>query len=179
MSRKWKERKAQVLAAKSATTKPGPSAEVRRRRNRRFMTVGLLAIALPIVELIAYQFRAITISLVNRSEVLIKGVKVTYPGGEIEASDLKPGGSVNRVIRPRFSFQGAPFSTYALTIRYTPENGQVNGYLGRVGTIDYSATEMYTFTQSPPAGEIQLQHASRPGFPLSLVRDLMERLGFG
>jgi hypothetical protein len=181
MSRKSKERrKKQAEGKDSPDAKPSTTSEIfRRRRNKRFLVVGLIAITFPILEVIAYQFRAITITMVNRSNVAIKGIKVSYTGGGFDAPDLKPGASLTRLIRPDFSFKRETFSTYALSIRYTPENGMINGFMGRVGAIDYSAQEMYTFSQSPPDETVQLQHASRPGFPLSLVRDLMERLGFG
>jgi len=182
MSRKSKDRRKKEKAVTKEPTEARPSTAaeaVRRRRNRRFLFLGLIAISFPILEVIAYQFRAITVSMVNRSDVVIEKIKVVYPGGEFDAPELKPGGSVTRLIRPDFTFSQAQFSTYPLSIRYTPENRMINGYMGRVGTIDYSAEELYTFTKSPEGGGVQLQHSTRPGFPLNLVRDLMERLGFG
>jgi len=180
MSRKWRERKKEIAEAKEG--KPAKSTAttvaLRRRRNRRFLYIALLGISFPILELIAYQFRAITITLVNRSEVAINGIKVTYTGGAFDTPELKPGGSLTRLIRPDFTFKGEHFSTYAMSIRYTPEKFGIMAHLGRAGALDYSAQEIYTFTRSPE-GVVQLQHTSRAGFPLSLVRDLMERLGFG
>jgi hypothetical protein len=181
MSRKWKERRKERLEGKDAVPAKSSAtlAILRRRRNKRFLFVGILAISFPILEVIAYQFRAITITMVNRSEVAIKGIKFTYSGGAFDVAELKPGGSLTRLIRPDFSFNKNQFSTYTLSIRFTSENGQIIGQMGRAGALDYSAQEVYTIVQAPPNGEIQVQHATRPGFPLSLVRDLMERLGFG
>jgi hypothetical protein len=180
MSRKWRERKQEIAEGKEG--KPAKSAAtseaLRRRRNRRFLYIALLGISFPILEVIAYRFRAITITMVNRSDLMIKGIKVTYSGGAFDAPELKPGASLTRLVRPDFTFKGEHFSTYAMTIRYIPENAGIMGHLGRAGALDYSAQEIYTFTKAPE-GLIQLQHTTRPGFPLSLVRDLMERLGFG
>ena len=183
MSRKWRERRQQSVEAKGSTpAKPSATTDaLRRRRNRRFLFVGLLALSFPILEVIAYQFRAITITLVNRSELAIKGITVTYSGGAFDVPELKPRGSLTRLIRPDFTFKfkGDQFSTYNLTIRYATEDGNSYGQIGRAGALDYSAREIYTFTQTPPNGRVQLQHTTRLGFPLSLVRDLMDRLGFG
>ena len=49
------------------------------------------------LEVVAYRFRAITITLSNRSAEPITRVKLTYTGGSIETAELKPGGSVTRV----------------------------------------------------------------------------------
>lgn len=179
MSRKWRERKKEIAEAKEG--KPARSTATSealiRRRNRRFMYIGLLAISFPILEFIAYQFRAISVTFVNRSDLVVKGIKVNYTGGEFEVPELKPGGSQTRLIRPNFTFKGEHFSTYTMTIRYTPENAGIMSLIGRAGALDYSAQEIYTFATAPE-GPIMLQHSTRPGFPLSLVRDIMERLGF-
>jgi hypothetical protein len=180
MSRKSRERrKGKFQGEASPEGKPPATPEaLKRRRNRRFLFVGLIGLSFPIIELIAYQFRAITITFVNRSDDLVKKIKVTYSGGEFDEPELKPGGSISRRIRPDFTFKGEHFSTYTLTIRFAAVDG-LHSQIGRAGTLDYSAQEIYTITQAPPEGRIQLQHTNRPGFPLSLVRDLMERLGFG
>jgi hypothetical protein len=169
-----------------AKTKPTATLEaLKRRRNRRLLFVGILGLAFPLIEAVAYQFRAITISFTNRSEQVIKRIKVIYDGGEFEIDELKPGGIVNRVIRPDFSFQSKQFGTYLMRIRFNDGRG-VNSQFGRIGTIDFSATELYTFESIapnveaiPPHSETQLKHNTRPGFPLSLIRDLLTRMGFG
>jgi hypothetical protein len=184
MSRKSKERRkdANESKDKAKESKAAPSATtsaiLRRRRNKRFLFVGLLGLSFPILEVIAYQFRAITITIINRAEVGVKGVKVIYSNGAFDLPELKPGGSATRVIRPDFSFSRDQFSTFTMSIRFSADNGQIFGQMGRVGALDYSSQEIYTITQTPPEGHIQLQHTTRPGFPLSLVRDLMDRLGF-
>ncbi len=182
MSRKSKERNKKEKVGRKAVDEATPARTpeaLRRRRNRRFLFVGLIGLCFPILEVIAYQFRAITITFINRSELAIKGIKVTYTGGEFEVPALKPGASQTRLIRPDFSFtqKGDQFSTYELTIQYAAEKGSLFRQRGRAGTLDYSAQEIYTITQTPEGG-LQLQHTNRPGFPLSLIRDLMERLGF-
>lgn len=187
MSRKSKKRKQEREPSKAKAkvqgdAKPKLTAEeLRRRRNRRYLVVGLLAISFPILEVIAYQFRTITLTIVNRSDVLVKSIKFNYSGGNFEVPELKPGGSATRVIRPDYSFnlKGDGFSTYTQAIRLTSEDGQIIAQMGRAGGVDFSATEVFTIISTPPKGQLELQHTSRPGFPLSLVRDLMERLGFG
>jgi hypothetical protein len=177
MSKKSKERRKD---RDGGTPPPKGTAEaLKRRRNRRFLFIGLIALAFPLLELIAYQFRAITVVLINRSDVLAKGVEVTYPGGSFEVPELKPGGSVTRVIRPDYTFKGEHFSTYSTTVRFATDDGGFFRQLGRAGALDYSATERYEITRTPVENRIQLQHTTRPGFPLSLARDLMDRLGFG
>lgn len=179
MSRKWRERR-KTLAEGSPEAKPPVTPEsLRKRRNRRFLFVGLIALSFPLLELIAYQFRAITVTVVNRSNVLVKGIKVVYTGGAYEAAELKSGSTLTRQIRPDFTFQKNQFSTYTLAIRFSTDNGQIFGQMGHVGALDYSAQEIYTITELPPEGRVQLEHTTRPGFPLSLVRDLMGRMGFG
>ena len=181
MSKKSKERRKERAEAKGAApAKPPMTAEVlRRRRNRRFLFVALIGVAFPILEVIAYRFRAITITLVNRTDNVIKGIKVTYAGGAFDAPELKPGGSLTRLIRPDFTFNREQFSTYNFAIRFTTEEGNFYNQMGRAGTLDYSAQELYTVTRPAPGSIIQVQHTTRLGFPLSLVRGLMDRLGFG
>jgi hypothetical protein len=180
MSRKSKERrKEKTRGGDSPEARPSTTPEaLRHRRNRRFLFVGLIALTFPILEVVAYQFRAITITFVNSSNLTVKGIKVTYSGGAFDAPELKPGASLTRRIRPDYSFKGEQFSTYSLAIRFAAEDG-LHSQLGRAGALDYSAQEIYTITQTPPESRLQLEHTTRPGFPLSLVRDLMERLGFG
>lgn len=175
--------KNQIEGAKANPSTPAKSPAtleiLRRQRNGRLLFVGLIAISFPILEAIAYQYRTVTIKVVNRSKLAVKGLKLTYSGRLLEVPEMKPGESVSRLIRPDYTFTREHFSTYPLSIRFATEDGQIFGQIGRVGTIDFSPTEIYTIIQTPPEGQIQLQHDTRPGFPLSLVRDLMERLGFG
>ena len=79
------------------------------------------------------------------------------------------------MVRPDFSFKGDSLLTYPVTIRFAIGTG-FNSQIGRAGALDFSATEIYTVVKTPTEG-IQIQHTTRPGFPLSLVRDLTERLG--
>lgn len=179
MSRKHRERKQKTEAGAKGESKPGSPAVVealKRRRNKRLLFIGLIGLSFPIIEVIAYQFRTITISLVNRTSEPLKGVAVTYAGGSFDAEEIKPNDVLTRVIRPDFSFNGDNFLTYPLSIRFAVGSG-FNRQMGRVGALDFSATENYTVVSQPPDGQIQIQHTTRPGFPLSLVRDLMERLG--
>jgi hypothetical protein len=152
--------------------------DLKRRRYRRLMFVGLIGLSFPVFEFIAYQFRAITITITNRADLMINKVQVTYDGGTFETLALKPGGSFTRVIRPNFTFTNKQFSTYAFTIRLNAENGMIS-QMGRAGAIDYSAKEIYTIQALPPDGRLQLQHTTRLGYPMALVRDLLERLGVG
>jgi hypothetical protein len=159
--------------------KPATSVEaVKRRRNRRLLIVGLIGLSFPILEVIAYQFRTITVTVSNRSDRLLAKLKVTYAGGSFEAGDLKPGGSITRVIRPDFSFKGADFATYPIELQFATGNGIIR-QAGRIGTIDFSAHETFTVEPSPLEVPMQVKHSTSPGFPLSLVRDLLERLGIG
>jgi hypothetical protein len=175
MSRKWR---------RIAEGKPEPPSQpmvdaLKRRRNRRLIFVGLIALSFPILEVIAYRFRAITMTINNRTVGPVTNLEVTYPGGSFREAEIKPGGEVIRVTRPDFRFSGNEFSTYPLTIRFSTADGGIIRQLIRAGALDYSATEKYTIEMVPPDGHIQLKHTSSPGFPLNVVRDLLARLGFG
>ena len=64
MSRKWR-RIAQ------GQPEPVPARDrdaLRKRRNRRFLVLGLIALSFPILEVIAYRFRAITLIVENRTK---------------------------------------------------------------------------------------------------------------
>jgi hypothetical protein len=160
--------------------KPSLSVEaLKRRRNKRFLFVALVGISFPIFELIAYQYRAITISFSNRSEQAIRSVKVTYDGGAFDLPEIKPGGVATHVIRPNFQFTSKEFATYWMWISLSTENGHIIRLGERTGALDFSSKELYTIESTPPNGQIELKHTTRPGFPLGLVRDLMERLGIG
>jgi hypothetical protein len=173
MSKKSRERR-----KAEAEGTPAASIEARRsRRNRRLIFVGLIGLSFPIFEFIAYRFRTITISIVNQTGQAVRSIKVTYAGGAFDSAELKPGASLNRVIRPDFSFTSSQFSTYPLSIRLSTEDGQIFGQTGRAGALDYSAQEIFTVALLPPEGRVQIQHTTRPGFPLGLIRDILERLG--
>jgi hypothetical protein len=183
MSKKSRERrKAKDEAKPEAKVKSSgeATAALKRRRNKRWVLVGILAASFPIFELIAYQFRAITITFVNKLDQPIKDIKLTYDGGSMEIPELKPGVSESRRIRPDFSFRGNKFATYSQTISYKTQDGIMARQLGRAGALDFSAREFYTI--EPQLNEkglqIQIQHSTQPGFPMSLVRDLIESLGF-
>jgi hypothetical protein len=183
MSKKSRERRKARLEAKAQgkgkpePTSPATLEALKRRRNRRFLFVGLIGLSFPILELIAYQFRTITISVINKSDMPIKKLKVTYAGGDFADDELKPGQAITRVVRPDFSFTSNQFSTYPLTIRFSAGSG-FNSQIGRAGALDFSATEIYTIVNLPDNSGVQIQHTTRAGFPLSLVRDVLERLGF-
>jgi hypothetical protein len=179
---RYKDRfKTETGAVTPTEIKPQTSREIlKRRRNKRFLFVAIVGICFPIFELIAYQFRAITISFANRSELVVRSIKVTYDGGAFQLPEIKPGGVAVKVIRPNFNFslKSHQFSTYKMRISLSAENGSIIGQMGDAGALDFSATELYTINSVPPKNDIQLQHTTRAGFPLGLVRDLMERLGF-
>ncbi len=171
--------KAKGKAKENAEAKPMRTVEeLKRRRYRRLMYVALIGLSFPILEFIAYQFRAITITIDNRTDQMINKVQVIYDGGAFDTPALKPGETFNRVIRPNFTFTSKQFSTYAFTIRLDAENVKLS-QLGRAGAVDYSAEEIYNIVALPPDGRVQIQHATRLGFPMRLVRDLMDRLGIG
>ncbi len=177
---RYKDRNKTEAAPDGPKKEPATLEILRRRRNKRFLFVGLVAIAFPIFEVIAYQFRAITVSFTNRSDLMVRSVKVSYDGGSFEIPEIRPGGVAARVIRPDFRFTSDShlFSTYKMSISLCVENGQILRTWGRAGALDYSAQELYTIEPVPPKNDLQLQHSTRPGFPLSLVRDLMDRMGF-
>ena len=178
MSRKSRERRKARQDDQGST--PSPTAEaVKRRRNRRLIFVALIGISFPILELVAYQFRVITVTVSNRSKQPITNLKVTYAGGSFDAPEVKPGGSVTRLIRPDFTFKGEHFATYLLGIRFAYPDGIFSQQGNRVGTIDFSAHETYVIEPSPLIVPVQVRHTTSPGFPLSLIRDLLERLGIG
>lgn len=160
---------------------PTPSATVealKRRRNRRLIFVGLVALSFPILEAIAYQFRAIAMTIDNRTEGPITRVKVTYPGGSFEEPEIKPGAAITRLTRPDFSFSGAEFSTYRVMIEFATADALIR-QSGRAGALDYSAHEKYIIEVVPTDGQVQLKHATSPGFPLGAIRDILARLGIG
>lgn len=153
-------------------------AAFRKRRNRRYLFLGLIALSFPLIEAIAYQYRAIEITVVNNFREPITRVKVVYPGGQFEEAEIKPEDSITRTIRPDFTFKSQDFSTYKLDIRFFTAGGFFHQY-SKAGTIDYSAREIYTVVPSPPAGQADLQHVTKPGFPLGTVREVLKRLGLG
>jgi hypothetical protein len=177
MSRKSRERRKAKEEAKDSTPSTTPNV-VKRRRRRRLIFVALIGISFPILELIAYQFRVITVTIINRSNQPITDLLVSYSGGSFDAPELKAGGSITRLIRPDFNFKGERFATYLFEIHFKHANG-----IGRQkmwpGTIDFSAQETYTVEPMPLEGGVQVKHTTTPGFPLSVVRNLLDRLGIG
>jgi hypothetical protein len=180
MAKKSRERyKDRNQPAADPNAKPAPTLQaLKRRRYKRLLFVGLLGLLFPLFEFVAYQYRAITISITNKTDEVVRSVKVTYDGGAFEIAELRPGGVDVRVIRPNYNFGSTHFGTYLMKISFLVDKGY-NSQMGRAGAIDFSANELYTIEAIPPNNQFQLKHTTRPGFPLSLVRDLMERLGMG
>ncbi len=150
----------------------------KRRRNRRLIVLGLIALSFPIVEVVAYRYRAITVTVANRTSRPMIGLKVTYTGGSFGVDAIEAGGSVTRVIVPDYTFRGSEFSTYRTTIEFSTPGGFCR-QTGRAGTLDYSAHETYTLQLAPPEGPVELKHTTFPGFPLGTIRELLQRLGIG
>lgn len=157
-----------------------PIEVLRRRRTKRLILVGVVAAALPLFEVIAYQFRAITVTIENRAETPITRFKMVYTGGSTTIDEIRPGATAVRVIRPNYQFGGGEhFSTYHLELQFTTGDGSFFRQVGRAGTLDYSARERYVIEAPVPGQPAQLKHSTSPGFPLGAVRDLIARLGFG
>lgn len=153
---------------------------MRRRRRRRLLFVGAVLVAIPLFELISYQVRAITVTLVNASEAPIRDVRVEYTGGSFKEVELAPGGAVTRVIRPDYSFKSPDFSSYRTTIRFgTADGGLIRQFI-RVSSMDYTARETYTIRPSAPGtpgASLVVDHTTEPGFPLGEIRAFLKRLG--
>ena len=156
-----------------------PAQVVRKRRYRRFLLLAIIAVVLPLAEVVAYQWRGILITVVNHSNNLVRNVKFSYPGGGFEAKELKPGGEITHLARPNYSFSRASFSTYPVRVSATGENTTISLIDPKTGTVDYSARETYTIESEELPGSLKFHHTTRPGFPLGLLRDLLTSLGVG
>ncbi len=156
-----------------------PGQMVRRRRNRRMLFLLVVAVTLPLLEVLAYRYRSILITVVNRSEAVVTKVKVSYPGGSFEAKELKPGGELTQLARPIYTFTSDEFSTYRTMITFSTADGGFIRQNGRTGTIDYSARETYSIQPEPATGSVGIKHTTSPGFPLGAIRDLLTKLGIG
>ncbi len=177
LSRNQRRKQARAEAEALAPAQPTAGEIIRRRRNRRFLFVAVVVVALPVLEVISYQYRAITIVIANKAEVPLTRLKVTYPGGLFEAPELKAGASVTHVARPNFTFTREKFSMYELFLTFTtPDKGSIRQF-ARTGSIDYSARETYTVEPDPQDGKLVIKHTTDPGFPLSAIRDLFRSLG--
>ena len=160
-----------------AAAQPTPGEVVRRRRTRRLLLLAVVAVALPLLEVVAYRFRSILIVVANRSDEVVTNVQVTYPGGSFEAPELKAGGELTHVARPNYSFGRDHFSTYLAAIRFRTARGDLIRQSGVAGTIDYSARETYAIQAEPSGAGLTIKHSTQPGFPLSTIRDLFAKFG--
>jgi hypothetical protein len=168
-----------AVPTETAEARVARQAAIRRRRNKRLLVIGGIALTFPLFELVAFQFRTITISVENQTGNVIKDVRVTYSGGDFSSPEIKPGGSLTRVVRPEFSFKSGEFSTYRLTLQVRSiENGLFRQF-SRVSTLDYSGSEIYRVSTEPEGGQLQIKHATLPGFPLGTIRTLLQRMGVG
>jgi len=168
-----------AAAAKDAPTGPTPVEIVRRRRNRRMIFLGVVAVMSPLLEVVAYRYRSILITVANRSDEVVTNIKVTYPGGSFEAKELKPGGELTQLARPTYTFSKDEFSTYRTIISFSTADGSSIRQNGRTGTIDYSARETYTIQTEGANGTMGIKHTTSPGIPLGTIRDLLAKLGLG
>ena len=171
------QRRKQAEAAAPAAPTATPGEVVRRRRNRRMIFLGLIAVLLPLLEVAAYRFRSILIVVVNDSDEVVTNVKVSYPGGSFAAQELKPGAELTELARPDFTFTSAAFSTYLTQISFSSADGGLTRLAGRTGTVDYSARETFALRNDGPNGVMEIKHTTHPGFPLGAIRDLLTKLG--
>jgi len=88
MSRKWR----RIAEGKPEPVPQSTVDALKRRRKRRLIFVGLVGLSFPILEVIAYRFRTITMTIDNRTVGPITNLQVTYPGGSFEEPEIKPGG---------------------------------------------------------------------------------------
>ena len=174
-----KPRRKQRVAPDQAQANPPPAEVVRRRRNRRMIFLGIIATLLPLLEVAAYRYRSILIVVANQSDEIVTNVKLTYPGGLIEAKELKPGGELSEVARPLCTFTSTEFSTYRTTVSFSTADGGLVRQVARTGTVDYSARETFAIRNDGATGEMQIKHSTYPGFPLGAIRDLLTKLGVG
>jgi len=164
-----------------AEPRPNPSATataLRKRRNRRLIVLGAIALCFPILELLAYRFRAITVTIANRSAEPVTALKFSYPGGDFTLPEIPPADSITRVIRPDYTFRRDDFSTYRATIEFLTPNAR-HREQRKVGSLDYSAHETYTIQAGPEGARVEIKQTTSPGFPLSAIRELLARLGIG
>ena len=174
-------KKARAESKDQPKDKAGPSATaliLRKRRNKRLMILGAMALVIPVLEVIAYHYRAITITIVNKSPAPLTALKFTYPGGDFAAAEIRPEESISRVIRPDFSFSRADFSTYRPGLVFQTPDAHYRQFF-KISTLDYSCTENFAITPSPETGRAEVKQRTSPGFPLSAIRDLLARLGIG
>lgn len=153
---------------------------LRRRRRRRWIFILSILAAAPAVEAIAYHWRAISITVVNRSNGPIRALRVEYPGGSFEQAELDAGGAVTHLVRPNYSFSMANFSSYRTLIRFEGVGGVLFRQYVPIASLDYTAHETYTARPGPPGPQslpITLDHTTEPGFPLGEIRSLFRRLG--
>ena len=168
---------ARATAAPDVSLTPTAGEVIRRRRNRRMLFLGLVAVLLPTLEVVAYQFRSILIVVANRSDQVVTNVKVTYPGGEMEAKEIKPGGELTHVARPDYSFTKQDFSSYRVNVSASTATGAFRLIEPKVGTVDYSARETFAIQPEGENGPLTIKHTTYPGFPLGPIRDLLTQLG--
>lgn len=172
------ERRKRLEAATAATSAPSTATEiVRRRRNRRMIFLGVVAVSLPLLEVLAYRYRSIQITVANRSDEVVTNIKVTYPGGSFEAKELKPGAELSELTRPLYTFTKDEFSTYRTVITFSTADGGVIRQNGRTGTVDYSARETFTIQNEGANAVMDIKHTTSPGIPLGTIRDLLTKLG--
>ena len=162
-------------AAAAANPAPTPGEVVRRRRTKRLILLGVVAVVLPLAEVVAYRFRSILIVVVNKSDEPIRNVKVIYPGGSFGAPELKPGAEVTEAARPDYTFTRESFSNYPTTVSFATAAGDLKRLNYKAGTVDYSARETYTIQPDPAGTGVEIKHSTHPGFPLGTIRDLLGR----
>ena len=177
LSRNQRRKLAKAEAEAQAPAQPTAKEIIRRRRNRRFLFVAAVAVALPALEVLSYRYRAITIVVRNNADVPVTKIKLTYPGGSFEAPELKAGAEVAHVARPDFTFTRNEFSMYLLFLSFaTPDKGSVRQF-SRIGGVDYSARETFAIEPDGPEQKLVIKHTTAPGFPLGTIRDLFRSLG--
>lgn len=152
---------------------------IRRRRRRRWIFLASCLVAAVASELVAYQVRAVTITLENRCDFPLRKIRIAFPGGSIDAEGLEPGATLERVIRPDYTFAPGKFSTYETTIRFGTPDGQLSGHRIPIQSFDYTAREIYTLRPSGPGTPLMLDRRTETGFPIRQIRAGLRRLGLG
>ena len=179
LPRNQRRKLAEAVRQQAEPPRATPAEVVRRRRYRRFLLLVLIAVALPLLEVVAYQYRGILIIVVNNSDEVVKNVKFAYPGGSFEEKELKPGGEVTHLARPNYNFSRESFSTYSIRVSAVGSRATFSLIDPKTGTVDYSARETYAIEPEETPGVLKFNHKTRPGFPLGTIRDLLTKLGVG
>jgi hypothetical protein len=116
------------------------------------------------------------ITVVNRTGLPLRDVRVEFPGGTAAVDEVNDGGKGSILLRPDPATPKAPGSG-PITLTYHVGDGPPNHFFSRVHGQEYGAHDIITIARQPDGGIVAMPNDGPGGGGGFRIRDLLRRVG--